>query len=250
VGEALYRVSRDAARMWQIAPGFIGREIITQKAQVYRHKRMVTENREVASFYTLGAFKGTPEALREFRETFSIDGKPLQDEAAAREKLAAEMAGGNDESKRELLQTFDEKSLGGSATDFGQIILLFTKPNLDRYTFELAGNNRLGVDNAWIIDYKQQSGTQSLHVSDRGKKLNEKLQGEIWVRQGDNLPLRIVLNSTRSRDKKDIRDEAKVDYTVVSGALLPAALTYRRFVDSELVLESIYRYSDWRQITQ
>ncbi|MBV8817714.1 MAG: hypothetical protein JO022_05100 [Acidobacteriaceae bacterium] len=150
--------------------------------------------------------------------------------------------------KEDLRQEFEKSCVAGAATDFGQLILLFTKPNLSKYRFEFTGDTRIGVDNAWLIGFTQQGGNESLHISEGSKKMKEKLQGEIAVRQGDYLPLRITLNSSHNREDNEIRDEAKLDYAVISGTLLPAALVYRRFVNDEMVLESIYRYSDWQPI--
>ena len=260
VTEAMYRVSKEASQLWQIAPGFIGRETLNQKALAHKRSRFrvgvgseaggltepMYQTREMLSFYGLGAFKGSPEALREFRETYAMDGAPVDDEKKARGKLAELLSAGENPAKQAAIAEFDKRCVAGSATDFGQLILLFTKTNVDKYTYEFGGDTRLGVDNAWMIQFKQQKGNESLHISDGGKKTAEKLQGEIWVRQGDFLPLRVVLNSTRTHNKNEVRDEAKVDYTVVSGALLPAAIVYRRFLNDELVLESIYRYADWQ----
>jgi hypothetical protein len=261
VTEAMYRVSREASQLWQIAPGFMGRETLNQKALAHKRSRFrvgvdadagalepMYQTREILSFYGLGAFKGSPEALREFRETYAMDGAPVEPEKTAREKLAALLSVADNPAKQAAIAEFDKRCVAGSATDFGQLILLFTKTNVDKYTYDFGGDARLGVDNAWIVPFKQQKGSESLHISDAGKKIAEKLQGEIWVRQGDYLPLRVVLNSTRKHNKDEVRDEAKVDYTVVSGALLPAAIVYRRFLNDELVLESIYRYSDWQPL--
>ncbi len=262
VTEAMYRVSKEASQLWQIAPGFIGRETLNEKALAHKptHFRVgvasdpgasggpMYQTREIVSFYGLGAFKGAPEALREFRETYSLDGAPVEDEKTARQNLVELLKNGENSAKQAAISAFEKKCVAGSATDFGQLILLFTKTNVGKYTYEFGGDTRLGVDNAWIIQFAQQKGKESLHISDAGKKITEKLLGEIWVRQGDFLPLRIVLNSTRKHSKNEIRDEAKVDYTVVSGALLPAALVYRRFLNDELVLESISRYAGWEPV--
>jgi hypothetical protein len=263
VTEALYRVSKEASQLWQVAPGFLCRETLHQKALVHQRSRFragveatktgpsvepAYQTREIVSFYGLGAFKGAPEALREFRETYSLDGAAVEDEKKARVKFASLLKGGDNSEKEAAIGEFERRCLAGSATDFGQVILLFTKINVNKYAYTFGGAARLGVDNAWTIPFQQQKGDESLHISDGGKKIAVKLQGEIWVRQGDFLPLRIVLNSTRTHKKNEVRDEAKVDYTVVSGALLPAAVVCRRFLNDELVLESIYRYADWQPV--
>ena len=103
----------------------------------------------------------------------------------------------------------------------------------------------MGADAAMVIAFQQVGGSQALRILDGGKKLAEKLQGNILVRAGDYLPLRIAVISTREHKKNRIRDEASVDYAVSAGALLPASLTYRRYVNGDLLVESTYRYVGW-----
>ena len=250
ISGALHRLSKEAAGLWQVAPGFTGRESVHQKALARKGRDIgpTFQTRDIESFYALGAFKGAPEALREFRHILLVDGKAMDDEKSARRAFEAQLLSGQDAVKETLRKDFEKTCLAGSATDFGQLILLFTNANLAKYSFEFGGESRLGADNAWQIAFTQLAGDQSLHVSEGHRKIVEKLQGEIWSRPGDFLPLRIVLNSRRQRDKNEIRDEAMVDYMVVAPALLPASLVYRRYVNGALLLESVYRYSDWQPV--
>ena len=252
--EALYRLARDATTFWQTAPGFIGRETIHQRVLIVHRKRTgaidpkrqnESKLQEIVSWYTFGSFRRAPEALREFRRVFEIDAKPVDEEAEAKKELATGMKSRDDDVRQELLKQFEDKTLAGAATDFGQVLLLFTKKNLDKYSFELSAPTRVGADTAMVIAFKQVGGNQALRIVDGRKKVAQKLQGEILVRQGDYLPLRITLNSTRELKNNEIRDEASVDYLVTQGALLPASLTYRRFVNDDLTVESTYRYSSW-----
>ena len=248
IAEALHRWSSEAGSFWQVAPGFVGRETVHQKAlkKGKGAKAQSFETRDIESFYALATFRGAPEALREFRWILTIDGKKQQEEEGARRAFEAQLVSGKDEAKEALRTDFEKACLAGVATDFGQLILLFTKPNLEKYSYELSGESRLGADNAWQIAFTQFAGDQSLHLSEGRRNMSVKLQGELWSRPGDFLPLRIVVNARRQRDKNQIRDEAMLDYMVVPPALLPASLVYRRYVNEEMRLESVYRYSDWQ----
>lgn len=105
----------------------------------------------------------------------------------------------------------------------------------------------VGADRALIIRFKQTSGNDSLHISDAGKKVRRPLEGELWVREGDYLPLRITMTAQHLEDKAEIRDEARVEYAPLqSGLVLPAAVTHRRYVADKLYTENIYQYSDWQ----
>ncbi len=255
--EALYRLVREAATFWQTAPGFLGQETIHQQVLLVHRKRNGTidpkhkdesKSQEILSWYALGTFRRAPEALREFRRIYRIDGKPLEEESSAKSALLAQIKSRDDGPREDLLKQFDDKSLAGTATDFGQLLLLFTKRNLDKYTFEQTTPSRVGEDAALVIAFQQVGGNQALRIVDGRKKIAQKLQGEILVRQGDYLPLRITLSSTRELKDNEIRDEASLDYAVTQGALLPALLTYRRLVNGGVMVESTYRYSAWERV--
>lgn len=258
---ALYRLSREASQFWQKAPGFIAREKIDQRIAVFKRKRRsaqatplssgsepVFKTQQISSWYALGTLRASPEAVREFRCIFEIDGRTIQREAAAKAEFARELTSTNDDSREKLLQQFEKDVLPGAAADFGQLLLLFSKSKLDKYSFKLAGESRVGADAAVVIAFEQTGGKQALRILDAGKNLAEKLHGQILVRQSDYLPLRITLNSTREHKKNQIRDEASVDYEVSGGALLPASLLYRRFLNSDLIVESTYRYTSWEPL--
>jgi hypothetical protein len=75
------------------------------------------------------------------------------------------------------------------------------------------------------------------------------LSGQLWVRESDYQPLRITLTATRQLESEEIRDEASVDYApTAAGAVLPASVTYRRYVDNELKVENVSQYSDWQAV--
>lgn len=261
--QALYRLSREASQFWQRAPGFLGRETIHQRVFVNKPKRGHAEDtspdlkgqprfktQQIVSWYGFGSLRGSPEAVREFRRIFEIDGKPIEREGAAKLSFIAEIASHRDEAKENLLKQFEKEVLPGAATDFGQVLLLFSKSKLDQYSFQPAGESRIGADVALVIAFQQVGGDQALRILDGGKKLAEKLQGQVLVRQGDYLPLRISLNSNREHKKNHIRDEASVDYALTGGTLLPASLTYRRYVNNDLLVESTYRYVAWEPLNK
>jgi hypothetical protein len=226
---------------------------MTQRAAVTQHKRgkpdaIVVQTREIVSYYSLGTLKSAPEALREFRHIFIVDRIPIEDEKWALDEFRSELQPRDDPARRALIENFEKRCLASAATDFGQLLLLFTRTNLPKYDFGLAGEARIGDDQAWRIAFTQKAGAESLHIFEAGAKRTDRLQGEVTVRQGDYLPLRIDLNDSHKHGESEIRDEAKLAYMVVSGGLLPAALVYRRYVNNQLALESVYRYSDWQPL--
>jgi hypothetical protein len=109
----------------------------------------------------------------------------------------------------------------------------------------------VGADRAMVVDFRQSAGAEALRVSEPGKEIREPLTGQIWIRDPGFVPLRITLNTSRRERSKKIRDEARVDYDFKpDGTILPASVVYRRFVDDELFVEGIYRYTEWEPLSR
>ena len=259
---ALPEVSQAAATFWRQAPDYVARETLNQKALTLPKRRLrvgrdATEppkpeflHREIVSYYALSSFRASSEALHEFREIVSVDGETVTAAAGARSKLAEKISGHDDKTRKALLADFEKASLAVTATDFGQLILLFTKRNLAKYDFALRGSALVGADRAMLVDFHQSGGAEALRVSGPGKEAREPLSGQLWIREAGSVPLRITLETSRREHSRKIRDEARVDYEAKSdGLVLPVSVVYRRFVDDELHVEAIYQYSDWQPVT-
>jgi len=261
LGETLPQIARQASRFWQGASGYFGRETLHQKALILpkrklRIGRKATEpikpefkDREIVSYYALSAFRTSPEALHEFRQVVSVDGKPVIPEAKALQKFQVILKSKDDRARTELQEDFDQANLAVAATDFGQLILLFTKANLGKYTFERDTPALIGADRAIVIKFRQSTGREGLRIEEPGKQVKQPLSGQLWVRESDYQPLRITLTAARQIDSEEIRDEARVDYApTAGGAVLPASVVYRRYVDNELKVENVSQYSDWQPV--
>ena len=207
------------------------------------------KDREIVSFYALSAFRSTPEALHEFRQVLSVDGKTTMPEAKALLRFRTVLGSKDDRARTELQEDFDQANLAVAATDFGQLILLFTRANLQKYAFERDAPAMVGADRAVVIKFRQSAGEESLRIAEPGKQVKQPLSGQLWARESDYAPLRITLNSTRQLEQAEIRDEARVDYAPTrTGAVLPASVIYRRYVDNELKVENVSQYSDWQPV--
>jgi len=261
VTQALPQIAKQASRFWQTAPGYVAKETLKQKAAVKPKRKFrigggavdppkpELKDREIVSYYAISSFRSSPEALHEFRKVVSVDGKPAAPEGTALEKFRATLASSDDRARKVLQANFDKTGLAIAAIDFGQLILLFTKPNLQKYTFESHSTGLIGADRAVVIAFRQNTGAESFRIVEAGKQMNEPLSGELWVRDSDFTPLRITLTVSRREQFEEIRDEARVDYELkAGGTLLPASVVYRRFRSDELTVENVYEYSDWQPL--
>jgi len=260
--EALPQISRQASKFWQAASGYFCRETLHQKALTLPKRKLRIgrkameavkpefKDREIVSYYALAAFRTTPEALHEFRQVFLVDGKPTISEAKALQKFRAILGSKDDRARSELQQDFEQANLAVAATDFGQLILLFTKANLGKYSFERDTPALIGAERAIVIRFSQSTGQEALRIAESGKQVKQPLSGRLWVRESDYQPLRITLTTTRQIESDEIRDEASVDYgPTITGAVLPASVVYRRYVDNQLKVENVSQYSDWRPVS-
>ncbi len=261
--QALREIARLASTFWHSAPDFMARETLNQKALTLPKRRFRVgasaveppkpefTHREIVSYYALSSFHAAPEALHEFREIIAVDGRTVTDADRARDKFRETLNAADDKAKKALLAEFEKTSLAVTATDFGQLVLLFTKANLGKYSFESRGSALVGVDRAMVIDFRQSAGGEALRVAEPGKEVREPLAGQIWVRESDHAPLRITLNAGRRKRSERIRDEARVDYEPKSdGTFLPVSVVYRRFVNDDLHVEAIYQYTEWQPVNR
>ncbi|MDP8983335.1 MAG: hypothetical protein M3O35_22395 [Acidobacteriota bacterium] len=257
--DALLRKVADAAARFPVtAVHYSARETLQQKAPApikTKHgiqvggspaQQVHLDQREIVSWYGLGAPPSAPQALTEYRKVLSVDGKRMA--GASAEEFERELRAAGSRDKEKLRQDFEKQGLHGTATDFGQLLLLFTKTKQSEYAFSLGASERIGADQAQVIHFEQRTGEAALKIAEGRRRIKEPLQGELWIRESDGAPLRITLTALRRQGDHEVRDEARVEYdSLASGVILPAAVVHRRFVDDELAGEDLYRYSDWHR---
>jgi hypothetical protein len=204
--------------------------------------------REIVSEYGYSSLKDSPNALHEFRTVISVDGKKVMGVEKARKTLTMGVASPDDDLKKQMLRDFEKNGLIGAATDFGQVILLFTKRRLPDYEFRSAGQGTMGADTAAVLAFKQKTGTESMTTFAGREALHTGLQGFVWVRIPDYLPLRIRLISSRKDGPYVFVTEATIDYAMSAhGCVLPAVVLQRETVAGKLMSENTFRYAPFRK---
>ena len=252
--QILLRISEAAARLQSQAANLVAEETFRQRSlkpptRYQTHQDSRTAEREyrlteIVSQYSLAVFQGS---LHEFRQVTSVDGRQVRNLPEARRALSLGIRSDSDRQRKRLLEDFQKYGLEGAATDFGPLLLLFTKAQAGHYRFAFAGSTLVGAERALIVSYEQVSGDEALLVFAGRDTVREPLRGYIFVRQPDNLPLRITMQASRKQAKKQWRDEASVDYIVgPQGCLVPAAVVHRSFADRLLLVEDVFRYGPFR----
>jgi hypothetical protein len=251
------RVAEEADVFAHAARSVLSEETLRQRTRkpVSRFRARVGEppkegflTREIVSEYGFGSLQDSPNALHEFRSVISVDGKKVTGFEKARKTLTLGVKSADDKLKKEMLRDFEKHGLVGAATDFGQVILLFTKRHLPDYEFVPAGQDRIGADTAAVLAFKQKTGSESLTTFAGRAALHTALQGYLWVRLPDYLPLRVRLISSRKDGPYVFITEATVDYAMSPhGCILPASVLQREGVGGKIMTENTFEYTPFRK---
>jgi hypothetical protein len=96
----------------------------------------------------------------------------------------------------------------------------------------------------------KQTSSESGELEFHGRQVaHHALEGTIWVRKPDGLPLRIRawVEHQDQAAKHLIRDEGTVDYVVSAhGFLNPTSVLHRHLVDNNPITENLYRYEPFK----
>lgn len=204
---------------------------------------------DIVSEYSVGHLKGSPTtALLEFRELVSMDGNPVQTPAAARRALLRNAQSGEDRIRKQILAEFTKLGLVDVASDYGLILLAFTSRGLPDLRITPAGEAFVGTEEATKLNWSQTTGGA---VEYRGRKTAHRLlQGSIWIRKSDGIPLRISASFEHEEPRHTIRDEASVEYVLSPlGFPVPVTVVHRHYVDDQPLTENLYTYEPFHLFT-
>jgi hypothetical protein len=207
------------------------------------------KERDIVSLYGISVVGQT---LHEIRQVISVDGKAVQGEARAQQTLTQLLTSSGDRQKLQALRQIEKYSLGGAATDFGPLILVFAHGGAERYEFTAVGPRVLGTAPARVYHFKQLDGSEALTLF-AGQPQKLRMEGEIWIADDPQGPLRITLSSivqgAEGDDAPPIREEASVEYSRSSyGALLPGHIEQREFHGSEVTAENFFDYGSFQRL--
>jgi len=256
----LDRVAEEAEAFLNLAPRIIGTETWHQRvvkparrlrlrvgAAARQRPAPRIEERRIVSEYGFGQFKDSPGTLHEMRTVVSVDGRPVAGQAEARQSLALGITSDDDRLKRRILSRFQRYGLAAAAVDFGQLVLMFTRRELGSYEFEISGERWIGSHRALVLAYRQRHGEAAFTIFEGNRAHRAPLRGELWVRRGDLLPLRISLSATLQDRTHEIEHRASVEYFPSAyGLVLPASVHYQKLADGEVVVEHLATYSAYR----
>lgn len=207
---------------------------------------VVWQERQIVSEYSFGRVQNE---LHELRSVVSVDGRKVSDPAKAADALSK--AVNDDARKKQLLKDFEKYGLVGAATDFGQVLLLFTPRDIGNYEFTFKGSEVLGATPVLVFGFEQKEGREALTViqANRGDQANRmRIRGEVRVEAAKFVPMQITISTSSGEGPAQVREEAAVSYKMSPyGALLPSATDHRELRNGKLVAENNFLYSEFRK---
>jgi hypothetical protein len=260
LNDLLSRVAEEAEILRQNAPKAVSQETLEQRAVMpptrFRPRigkavaevpkpRLVV--REIVSEYSVGTLKDSASNnLTEFRQVISVDGRKIQSEERARHFLSIGMKSPDDRVRKRMLEDFAKHGLVDLATDYGILLLGFSKRLQQDLETALSGESQVGADAVWVIDWRQHDLSAGM-LEFRGNLATRRtMRGTLLVRKSDGLPLRIQAISEHDK----IRDDATVDYVQSPhGFLTPVSVLFHHMVDGQLITENHYRYETFKMFS-
>jgi hypothetical protein len=263
--DILSRVAEEAEILQQNAPKALTQETLEQRtlmpATRFRPRigRKATATidpprlvvRQIVSEYSVGPIKdSTVQNLTELRQPITVDGRKVQSAANARHALSLGVTSPDDRVRKRMLEDFARHGLVDVATDYGIFLLAFSKRGLENMAVSFGGEEPVGTDAAWVLNWRQTSPDGGVLEFLGNEASRHALQGRLLVRQSDGLPLRIQSWSQYLRESHTIRDEATVDYILSAhGFLTPASVIHRHMVDGKVITENLYRYEPFKMFS-
>ncbi len=261
LGRILSRVAEEAEVFRQNLPNTLTQEVLVQRtvlppprfrprigAAALASTNLRIQAREVVSEYTVAPLRKADRSdLVEWRQIVSVDGRAIQSQEAARHALSLNLKSPDERLRKRMLEEFGRYGLVDVATDYGLILLAFTKRGLAQMNTSEAGEGWIGAEQAVAIHWRQTS-PEGGELAFRGKQVaRTPLEGILWVRKDDGLPLRVQVWAEYPDANRTIRDEASIDYVLSPhGFLTPASVLHRHLVDGKLMTENLYRYAPFK----
>lgn len=258
----LERLAEEASAFEQTAPNLISEETLRQRALALQkrrfHPRIGAEanqpppgpewqKREILSEYAFASV-GDPPSIREIRKVLAVDGKTVNTSDRALRDLMRTLKASDAKARKKLLEDFEKHGLVGTLTDFGQILLLFSRRNQEQYDFWGGDERLLGAERCLVFSYRQHDGPGALTIYYSKGTVQPRAIGEIWVTRDAYRLARITIKSVRVDSKSSVRDEAQVDYGMTSaGVLAPVSVTHHEFRDGGVTAENLFTYSSFRR---
>lgn len=209
------------------------------------------DERELHSEFAYARFRSEgeePGTIHEARQILTVDGRTVAAAGKARERLALGLRSDDDKLKRRLLEDLRKHGLPESATDFTLTLLLFQRSSLKRYDFTPGRESMMGADRVEVFQFRQKDGDEAFTVFHGRRMYRQRMEGEVWLRKEDSLPVKIIFQSLIPDKEAPVLDWGEVEYTrSAHGILVPVAAAHRRTIAGRPTAESRFSYGNFKR---
>jgi hypothetical protein len=254
-------LSKQADAFQRIAPEMLGRETLHQRAlkppprfrprigeSAKRPLQPAWQERDIISEYGFAALGDNRQEVHEMRRVIAVDGRIVEDEKQAQDSLAKLVTAGDDQRKRLALKQLEKYGLHGAAADFGQLLLLFSRRDVERYEFTFGSSEEVEGVPLNVFRYKQLDGPGAMTIFEGDKPLRLRVEGEVWVRDDNYAPVRITVVANQGESGAGLREEATVEYAMSAyGVLLPTTIEQHELRDGQVTSESKFVYVNFQK---
>jgi hypothetical protein len=259
--DLLSRVAEEAEVLQQNAPRALTTETLQQRTLLPPNRfrprigrgaleppKPRLQVREIVSEYSVGTLKeSASRTLTEFRQVISVDGRKVQSLESARHALSLGLKSADDRARKRMLEDFAKHGLVDIATDYGLILLAFSKRGQQDMRFSPGGEEQVGADLVTVLNWEQTNDAAGVLEFHGNQAARRAMSGRLLLRKSDGLPVRIQAWTEHAQNGHYIRDEATVDYIQSAhGFLTPASVLHRHLVDAQLMTENLYRYEPFK----
>jgi len=261
--QILSRVAEEAVMLQENITNTISQETFEQRAVMppsrfrpragtaAQNEKTRLQTRQIVSEYSVGTFQQSASRdLHEFRQVVSVDGRPVQSAEDARHALSLGVRSEDDRIRKRMLENFARYGLVDIATDYGLILLEFTKRGLTNLTISVGATANIGADTALALPWRQKTDAGGQLEFAGRRTVRQPLQGVLWVRASDGLPLRVEAWAAYPDNQHIVSDRATVDYVQSAhGFLTPVSVVHRHLIDGHLITENLYRYQPFKKFS-
>jgi hypothetical protein len=257
----LSRVTEEAAVFQQNIVKTLTQETLEQSAsmgqprfqprvgqQAVQPPKPRTRKRIIVSEYSVGKLKDSSSGdLVEFRQVISVDGVAVQSQASARHALSMGVLSDDDQARKRMIENFASHGLVDIATDYGLVLLAFTKRGIAGMQFTEEPERQIEGTAVRSIAWKQTTAAGGELEFHGRQAARLPLAGRLLVRRSDLLPVRVEVWAEDTQNKQKIRDEATVIYQQSDhGFLMPASVVHKHLVNGDVTAENHYTYKPFR----
>src|SRR5258705_11991493 len=130
----------------------------------------------------------TSDILGNSGQVISMEARRAKSAESARHALSLGLKSADDRARKRMLEDFARNGLVDIATDYGLILLAFSKRGQQEMRFVPAGEEQVGADTVLVLNWEQTSDAAGVLEFHGNQAARRAMSGRLLVRKSDGLP--------------------------------------------------------------